>query len=98
MRASSRISLRKSSASAVRYCCSTATAPAAVDTIFAPTNWNERASVEGTAPGADEVKGSYAGAMGWPQFMPGSWNRYGVDFDGDGRADLIGSPLFDLPS
>ncbi|PND36329.1 lytic murein transglycosylase B [Paucibacter aquatile] len=39
-----------------------------------------------------EVKGSYAGAMGWPQFMPGSWNRYAVDFDGDGHIDLIQSP------
>ena len=38
-----------------------------------------------------EVKGSYAGAMGWPQFMPGSWNRYAVDFDGDGHIDLIKS-------
>ena len=38
------------------------------------------------------VKGSFAGAMGWPQFMPGSWNRYAVDFDGDGRVDLVNSP------
>ena len=38
------------------------------------------------------LKGSYAGAMGWPQFMPGSWNRYAVDFDGDGHVDLISSP------
>jgi membrane-bound lytic murein transglycosylase B len=32
--------------------------------------------------------GSYAGAMGLPQFMPSSINRYAVDFDGDGRIDL----------
>ena len=38
------------------------------------------------------VKGSYAGAMGLPQFMPGSWNRFAVDFDGDGKIDLINSP------
>ncbi len=38
------------------------------------------------------VKGSYAGAMGWPQFMPGSWNRYAIDFDGNGHVDLINSP------
>lgn len=38
------------------------------------------------------VKGSYAGAMGWPQFMPGSWNRHAIDFDGDGHVDLIKSP------
>jgi membrane-bound lytic murein transglycosylase B len=33
-------------------------------------------------------KGSYAGAMGWPQFMPSSWRKHAVDFDGDGRTDL----------
>ena len=38
------------------------------------------------------LKGSYAGAMGWPQFMPSSWNRFAVDFDGDGRIDLLNSP------
>jgi len=34
------------------------------------------------------VRGSFAGAMGLPQFMPGSINRYAVDFDEDGRIDL----------
>jgi membrane-bound lytic murein transglycosylase B len=32
--------------------------------------------------------GSYAGAMGQPQFMPSSFLRYAVDFDGDGRRDI----------
>lgn len=35
--------------------------------------------------------GSYAGAMGIAQFMPGSYRRYAVDFDGDGRRDLFGN-------
>jgi membrane-bound lytic murein transglycosylase B len=38
------------------------------------------------------VRGSYAGAIGIPQFMPGSYRRFAVDHDGDGRADLAGSP------
>ncbi|NNM52447.1 MAG: lytic murein transglycosylase B [Pseudomonadales bacterium] len=33
--------------------------------------------------------GSYAGAMGYGQFMPSSWLTQAVDFDGDGRIDLI---------
>ena len=35
-----------------------------------------------------DVRGSYAGAMGIPQFMPENIHRYGTDFDGDGRIDL----------
>jgi membrane-bound lytic murein transglycosylase B len=38
------------------------------------------------------IQGSYAGAMGLPQFMPSSWAKFAVDFDGDGRIDLFGSP------
>ena len=37
---------------------------------------------------AASLKGSYAGAMGLPQFMPGSVNRWAVDMDGDGHIDL----------
>ena len=37
------------------------------------------------------VRGSYAGAIGIPQFMPGSYLRYAVDFDGDGVTDLSSS-------
>jgi len=40
---------------------------------------------------AGAITGSYAGAMGWPQFMPSSWSRFAVDFDGDGRIDLLKS-------
>lgn len=44
----------------------------------------------GVAP--TEWRGSYAGAMGLPQFMPSNWERFGVDFDSDGRIDLLRSP------
>ena len=36
----------------------------------------------------EDLKGSWAGAMGQPQFMPSSYLQYAVDFDGDGRADI----------
>ena len=39
------------------------------------------------------VKGSYAGAMGLPQFMPGSFRAYAVDFDGDGHIDIWNNPV-----
>jgi membrane-bound lytic murein transglycosylase B len=45
---------------------------------------------EGMDPQA--VKGSFAGAIGLPQFMPSSLNRLAVDGDGDGRIDLLNSP------
>ena len=35
-----------------------------------------------------EMRGSYAGAMGYGQFMPSSFTKYAVDFDGDGHRDL----------
>ena len=39
-----------------------------------------------------DARGSYAGAMGMPQFMPTSVSKYAIDFDGDGAVDLWGSP------
>ena len=37
------------------------------------------------------VKGSYAGAMGYGQFISSSYLAYAIDYDGDGYADLFGS-------
>ncbi|OLO09023.1 lytic murein transglycosylase B [Salinicola sp. MH3R3-1] len=37
--------------------------------------------------------GSYAGAMGYPQFIPTSYRAYAVDFDGDGLKDLWNNPV-----
>ncbi|UQI42272.1 lytic murein transglycosylase B [Vreelandella venusta] len=41
----------------------------------------------------DELYGSYAGAMGYPQFIPTSYQAYAVDFDGDGKRDLWENPV-----
>ena len=38
-----------------------------------------------------DVTGSYAGAIGYPQFIPSSYRAYAVDFDGSGRIDLVNS-------
>ena len=40
---------------------------------------------------ADHLKGSWAGAFGPTQFMPTSFKRFAVDFDGDGRRDVVDS-------
>ena len=39
------------------------------------------------------TRGSFAGALGIPQFMPSSQRRWGVDFDGNHKVDLIHSPV-----
>ena len=40
---------------------------------------------------ASEMRGAWAGELGQTQFMPSSWMKYAVDFDGNGRRDLIHS-------
>lgn len=39
------------------------------------------------------VQGSYAGALGIPQFMPSSYRKFAVDYDNDGRIDLMNSTV-----
>ena len=48
--------------------------------------WSAREGIS-----ASSVRGSFAGAIGLPQFMPGSINRWAVDFDDDGHIDLRGN-------
>ncbi len=44
------------------------------------------------------LKSSWGGAMGQPQFLPSSYLKYAVDFDGDGRRDIWGSAADTLAS
>jgi len=52
-------------------------------------NWFVLCKSEGVDPRV--WRGSYAGAIGMAQFMPSSFNKYAVDFDGDGHVDLHAS-------
>lgn len=42
--------------------------------------------------------GAWAGEIGQTQFLPSSYERFGIDFDGDGRADIVGSTADALAS
>ena len=46
----------------------------------------------------EQLKGSWAGAFGQTQFMPSTYERLAVDFDGDGRRDLVSSTADALAS
>ena len=54
--------------------------------LFSAMRILEKGDIE---PGA--LQGSWAGAFGHTQFMPSTFERIAVDFDGDGRRDLVGS-------
>lgn len=41
----------------------------------------------------ETILGSYAGAVGYPQFISSSYRHYAIDFSGDGKADLINNPV-----
>ena len=45
-----------------------------------------------------EMKSSWAGAMGYTQFLPSDFEKYAVDFDGDGRRDIWNSVVDALAS
>ena len=40
-----------------------------------------------------DIYGSYAGAMGWGQFISSSYRHYAIDFDNDGQRDLLNNPV-----
>ena len=46
----------------------------------------------------NEMKGAYAGEIGQTQFLPSNYLRFAVDYDGNGRADLVHSPADVLAS
>jgi len=46
----------------------------------------------------DEMTGAWAGELGQMQFLPSSYERFGVDFDGDGRVDMVSSSADALAS
>ena len=66
--------------------------------LFRAQLYDALAMVERGYIDAPSMVGSWAGAMGQPQFMPSSYLTYAVDFDGDGRRDIWTSPADTLAS
>ncbi|WOT05925.1 lytic murein transglycosylase B [Shewanella youngdeokensis] len=62
-------------------------------TFFRSEFANLQALIKEEGLDLDNLKGSYAGAMGFGQFIPSSYRHYSVDFDNDGRRDLLNSPV-----
>ncbi|MDQ8730407.1 lytic murein transglycosylase [Bradyrhizobium sp. LHD-71] len=54
--------------------------------LLAALSLVERGDIE-----LDKLKGSWAGAFGHTQFIPSTYRRRAIDFDGDGKRDLVGS-------
>ena len=57
-------------------------------TFFRKELFHALSIIDGGHIKADDMLGSWAGAMGQPQFMPSSFTGYAVDYDGDGRKDI----------
>ena len=57
--------------------------PSSASELFSALEILNRGDIEIT-----DLKGSWAGALGQPQFMPSSYLEYAQDFDGDGRRDI----------
>ncbi len=61
------------------------------EAFFKKELWHALTIVEEGHIAKDDMRGSWAGAMGQTQFMPSSFMTYAVDYDGDGRKDIWGS-------
>lgn len=61
------------------------------EAFFKKELWHALTIIEEGHIDVEQMRGSWAGAMGQTQFMPSSFMAYAVDYDGDGRKDIWGS-------